>query len=316
MKMVVLEGSGVNPGDLSWETLENIGPVQIYPKTEHGQLKERVDGAEAIFLNRFTVGSAELDMMPQLRYIGIFGTGYNMIDLDACKKRGVTVCNVPHYSTFSVAQHAIAMLLEITNSVAYFNAGMKSGEWFGEKLGLPERGFYELCGKTLGIVGFGDIGRRIAGIAAAMGMTVIATSRTRTSGEEEGVRLCGLDEIFEKSDFISLNCPLNRQTEKLVNRQNIAKMKKGVVIINTSRGGVIDEAALAEALDSGRVLAAGLDVFADEPPKPGCPLLRARNCIKTPHVAWMAKEARIRLLEVTAENYRAFLQGRPKNVVG
>lgn len=320
MKIVILDGYTVNHGDLSWDDMKEFGEVTVYDRTDRNfeSIVSRIGDAEIVLENKINMTREIMDACPNLKYIGELATGYNNIDIAAAKEKGIVVTNIPAYSTASVAQLAIALLLEICHHTAHHNDLVHRGEWTS----CPDTMFYdhacpiiELSGKTLGIIGFGKIGQSVARIAKAMGMNVLAHSR---SVREEGKALAEyvpLDELLARSDVISLHCPLFPETQGIINAENIAKMKDGVIILNTSRGPLINEADLAEALKSGKVYAAGVDVVSVEPMQADNPLLSAPNCFITPHMAWMSTEARTRLITIAVNNIRAYLAGAPVNNV-
>ena len=320
MKIVILDGYTVNHGDLSWDGLKEFGDITVYDRTPKDlpTILSRIGDAEIVLENKMNMSREVMDGCPNLKYIGELATGYNNVDIAAAKEKGIVVSNIPSYSTQSVAQLAFALLLEICHRTAHHNDLVYQGEWTS----CPDSMFYdhnypliELSVKTLGIIGFGQIGQSVARIARAMGMNVITYSRTV---REEGKALAeyvSLDELFERSDVISLHCPLFPETKGIINADNIAKMKDGVIILNTSRGPLINEQDLADALKSGKVYAAGMDVVSVEPMQADNPLLSAPNCFITPHMAWMTKEARIRLIDIAVNNLRTFLDGKPINNV-
>lgn len=311
MKIVVLDGYAANPGDLSWAALEALGELTVYDRTAPEEVVARIGDAELVLTNKTELTRAQLAAAPKLRYVGVLATGYNVVDVAAARELGVTVTNVPAYSTDSVAQLAIALLLEICHHAGEHNRAVQNGRWSNN----PDYCFwdyplFELAGKTMGIIGYGRIGRRVAELARCLGMKVVAWTRT-----PRGPECVSLDELLRVSDVISLHCPLFAETRGLINRETIAKMKDGVILINTSRGPLIDDLALSEALKSGKVYAAGADVAAVEPIPADNPLLGLPNMIFTPHIAWATLEARTRLLDVAAKNAQAFLRGEPVNVV-
>lgn len=319
MKIVVLDGHAENPGDLSWHGLEMLGDVTVYERTDvHDEalIRARMGDAEAVYTNKTPLTGETIAAAPNLRFIGVLATGYNVVDLEAARRRDIPVCNVPAYGTQEVAQYAMALLLEICGSVGLHDRLVHEGKWAA----CPDFCFWEtpilgLAGKTMGIVGFGRIGRALGRMAAAMGMKVLA-SGSRPCPEGEAIAdYVPLEELLAKADVISLNCPLTPQTEGLINRQSIERMKPGVILINNGRGPLVMEQDLADALNCGRVYAAGLDVVSVEPIRPDNPLLTAKNCIITPHISWAARESRQRLMDIAVENLRAFLAGRPVNVV-
>lgn len=315
MRIVVLDGGTTNPGDISWEPLASLGDLTVYDDTPQEEAAARAKGAQALVLNRIKVTEEFLDSLPDLRFIGMLATGYNAIDTAAARQRGVTVCNVPGYCGDMVAQHALSLLLCLCENVHRYSSLVRDGEW-GKSLALNAGGapLFELAGKTLGIVGFGNIGRKMAGLGLALGMKVLVYGRTEKA-VPEGCKWVDLPTLFRESDGVSLHCPLTPETHHLVNRELLSLMKPTAFLINTARGGVVDSAALAEALNAGRLAGAGVDVLEQEPPAPDDPLLSAKNCVITPHLAWASREARIRLVDTVAENLRRFLAGDPQNVV-
>ncbi len=315
MNIVVLDGGTTNPGDLSWEPLERLGNLTVYHETPSQLVLERLRNAQAVILNRITLGREEFSHLPELRYVGTLATGYNTIDTQAAREFGVTVCNVPHYCEASVAQHALSLLLCLCNKVQRSSDLTRAGHWTqaveeSHQSLLP----VELAGKKLGVVGFGSTGQRMAQLGLALGMNVLLYSRTQKPAPE-GCRWVELETLFRESDVVSLHCPLTAETRGLVSRERLAMMKPTAFLINTARGAVVDEIALAQALNEGRLAGAGVDVFTQEPPAPDHPLLGAKNCVLTPHVAWATREARERLIDTVAENLRCYRQGKPQNVV-
>ena len=315
MEIVILDGFTLNPGDLSWESFEKLGNVTHYERSPSEDLvRRRSQPAEALIVNKIRMEKTLLKDLPNLKYIGVSATGYNIIDIKAAHAMGITVTNVPGYSTDSVAQHVFALLLEMTNRVGLHAKSTAKGEWSGGKdWSYVKRPIIELSGKTMGIVGLGSIGYKVAQISLAMGMKVIAFGpRPRNI---EGVTWVKLPELFKKSDVISLHCPLTKETHKIVDNRLLSLMKNTAYLINTSRGGLIHERDLAIALNEGRIAGAGLDVLSSEPPASDNPLLDARKCFITPHNAWASREARSRLLNQTAKNLDCFLKNGPINVV-
>ena len=320
MKIVILDGYTVNHGDLSWQGLKEFGELTVYNRTPNDiqTILERIGDADVVLENKVHMSREVIESCPNLKFIGELATGYNNVDIKAAKDKGIVVSNIPAYSTASVAQLTFALLLEICHHAAHHNDLVHQGKWTS----CPDSMFYdhtwpliELAGKTMGIIGFGKIGQSVAGIACALGMNVIAYSRTV---REEGKALADyvtLDELLSRADVISLHCPLFPETKEIINAGNIAKMKDGVIILNTGRGPLINEADLADALKTGKVYAAGVDVVSEEPMRADNPLLSAPNCIITPHMAWMPTEARIRLINIAVNNVRAFLSGQPINNV-
>lgn len=314
MKITVLDGYTENPGDLSWDWLEALGEASIYDCTPDGLIAERSAGCEIIITNKTPLRRETLEKLPELRYIGLLSTGYNVVDWEYCKEKGIPVCNIPTYSTSAVAQLTFALILEHTNHVALHSDSVMSGEWSNCKYFCYQKSpLAELDGKTLGIIGFGKIGKAVAVIARAFGMKVLA--HTNHPAPFDGVEFVTTDVLLAESDFVTLHCPLTPQTEGMVNAEFISKMKSSAVLINTSRGQVIDEQALADALNSGRLAGAGLDVLSAEPPKADNPLLGARNCLITPHIAWAGYETRARLMDICRHNVEAYLSGSPINCV-
>ena len=317
MKIVILDGFAANPGDLSWEGLERFGEVICYPRTTPEKLLERAADADVLLTNKTVLDRQTMENLPQLKMIGVLATGYNIVDTAAAKERGIVVCNVPAYSTDSVAQLIFAFLLQHANHVLEHTKSVQKGDW-AQSLDFsymvaPQT---ELAGKTIGFVGFGNVAQKTADIAAAFGMRVIANSRTMKGQENrKNFSWVGLDELCAQADYISVNCPLTPQTQGMINRDFLSKMKPSAMLINTSRGPVVAEQDLADALNHGVIAAAAVDVLSTEPPKADNPLLSARNIYFTPHIGWATKEARIRLLRITEENVEAFGKGCPQNVV-
>lgn len=317
MQIVNLDAYTTNPGDLSWKALEKFGTLTVYPRTSPDQIIERAKDAEILLINKTVITKEILDQLPKLKYIGLQSTGYNVVDCEAAKEKGITVCNIPSYSTDGVAQLVFAFILEIADGVALHDRAVKAGEWSRcPDFCFTKTQIFELRGKTIGIIGFGHIGRRVAEIAEAFGMQVQAYApRPKEKGVLQTLRFVDLDELLNTSDIITCHCPLTPETENLINAQNISKMKKSAILINTSRGPVIDEQALADALNEGRIAAAGLDVLKQEPSDPANPLLTAKNCFITPHIAWAAVETRKRLIDILVQNIACYLNGTPQNVV-
>lgn len=318
MKIVNLDGFTTNPGDLSWDGIKKLGDYTVYDRTSPEQIIERAKGAEILIVNKTIVTRQILDeLAPELKYIGLQSTGYNVVDCEYAKQLGITVCNIPSYSTNAVAQLVFSFILQITNEVTIHSDAVKSGEWCT----CPDFCFWkkpltELAEKTIGIIGFGAIGRKVAAIAEAFDMNVLAYSPSpKDKGELKTIKFVSLEEVLKNSDIITCHCPLNTHTQGLINKENISKMKKTAIFINTSRGPVVDEQALADALNNGDILAAGLDVLKTEPANKDNPLLTAKNCYITPHIAWAAKETRARLLKILEENIIAYLEGHPQNVI-
>ena len=318
MKIVVLDGYTENPGDLSWEGLRQLGELTVYDRTTGGiaETIERIGDAQAVYTNKTPLPREVFDACPSIRFVGVLATGYNVIDIRAARERNIPVANVPSYGTDAVGQFAIGLLLEICHHIGHHNQAVHEGAW--EK--NPDWCFWdypliELAGKTMGIVGFGRIGQATGRMAKALGMRVIANDKYESESGRAIASYVDRDTLFRESDVIALHCPLFPDTEGLINRENIGKMKDGVIILNNSRGQLVVEKDLAEALNSGKVYAAGLDVVSTEPIKGDNPLLRAKNCIITPHISWAPKESRARLMEIAVGNLRAFLEGETVNVV-
>lgn len=316
MKLVVLDGYTLNPGDLTWEGLEKFGDLTVYDRTPEDKIVERIGDAEIVFTNKVPITRETLDKT-NIKYIGVLATGYNIVDVEAAKEKEIVVTNVPTYGTDSVAQMVFAHILEICHHVAAHSEAVKNGEWTNN----PDWCFWkypliELSGKTIGIIGFGRIGQAVGRIAQAFGMKVLAYDKYQNKDlENETLKYVELDELLANSDVISLHCPLFDENKGMINKNTIAKMKDGVIIINTSRGPLIVEEDLAEALNSGKVYAAGLDVVSEEPIKADNPLLKAKNIFITPHIAWAPKESRQRLMDIAVNNLKKFLEGCPVNVV-
>lgn len=320
MKIVVLDGHALNPGDLSWDGLRVLGDVTVYERTPVEQIVERAAGAWAVLTNKTVLSAATLAALPDLRYIGVLATGYNVVDVEAAARQGIAVTNVPAYGAASVAQLVFALLLEMCSQVGHHARLVREGAWTrSPDFAFWDRPLIELEGLTLGIVGFGDIGRKVAALGRAFGMKILAHTRHpekyREHPEGTQVEFVGLDELFARADAVSLHCPLTAETEKLVDARRLALMKASARLINTGRGALVDEAALAAALNGGRLAGAGLDVLCQEPPPADNPLLQAQNCFITPHVAWATGAARSRLLAGAVANLREFLTGAPRNVV-
>lgn len=315
-KIVVLDGYAMNPGDLSFAGLEALGDCTVYDFTRPEEVISRAQDAEMVLTNKTRLTAEMIAAMPKLEYIGVLATGYNNVDIEAARQRGIVVANVPAYSTASVAQLAFAHILNITMQVQHHSEEVHKGRWMRNRdFCFWDNTLIELEGKTIGLVGFGNTGQATAAIALGFGMKVLAYTSKSQDKLPEGVRSVSLDELFSSSDIVSLHCPLTPETRGLVNAERIAQMKSTAILINTSRGPVVDERALADALNAGRLYAAGVDVLSSEPPKADNPLLTAKNCYITPHIAWATKEARERLMAITTENVRAFLIGHPINDV-
>lgn len=318
MKLVITDGYCENPGDLSWEPLKQFGELVIYDRTEDDEDKiiDRIGDADIAIINKVPITERIMDACPNLKAIAILATGYNVVDIDAARKRGIPVCNVPAYGTDAVAEFAMSLLLELCHHVGHHADAVKEGRWES----CPDFCFWDyplmdLHGKTMGIIGFGRIGRTTGKLANAFGMKVLTTGSRPTPEGEALADYVDLDTLLARSDVIALHCPLLPGTKNIICRENIEKMKDGVIIINNARGGCVVEQDLADALNSGKVAAAGLDVVSTEPISGDNPLLRAKNCIITPHISWASRECRQRILDTTVENVRSFVAGTPKNVV-
>lgn len=317
MKIVILDGTALNPGDLSYDCINQFGDVTYYDHTEgEGQTIERIGDNEIILVNKVPITENVLAACPNIKLICVQATGYNIVDCDACAKRGIPVTNVPSYGTAAVAQFTLALMLELCHRIGLHNHSVHQGDWIKSSNFCywltPQM---ELAGKTLGIIGFGRIGRAVGQLAKAFGMRVIAYSRSECAEGSQIAEYVDLDTLFAESDFVSLHCPQFAETEKIINAQAIAKMKDGAMLINTARGGLVDEPALVEALQTGKLRGAAVDVVSQEPMRADNPLLATRKCIITPHIAWAPVESRQRLLDCVVENIRAFLNGTPQNVV-
>jgi glycerate dehydrogenase len=319
MKIVILDGYTENPGDLSWKGFEDLGELKVYERTPVDQpqtIRERIGAAEAVITNKTPISKETLDACGGIKYIGVLATGYNVVDTAAAKQKGIPVCNIPTYGTAAVGQFAIALLLEICHHIGHHDRAVHEGRW--EKnidWCFWDYPLIELADKTLGIVGFGRIGQTTGKIAGALGMKVIAHDEIESEAGRAIAPYVGLDRLFAESDVIALHCPLFPSTQGIINKNTIAKMKDGVIIINNSRGPLVVEQDLADALASGKVAAAGLDVVSTEPIKGDNPLLKAKNCIITPHISWASKESRQRLMDIAVDGLKAFIAGKPINVV-
>lgn len=322
MKIVVLDGYTLNPGDLSWDRLEELGEVDIYDRTSYSiwgkqLIIDRCKDAEIVLTNKTPLDKGIIDCLPNLKYIGVMATGFNVVDVQAAKERGVIVTNIPTYGTAAVAQMTIALLLEMCHHVGSHSDAVFNGDWARN----PDWCFWnypliELAGKTIGLIGYGRIGQNVGQIAQALGMNVLANSNNpKLHLENENMKYVDLYELLEKSDVISLHCPLLKSTEGMINKDTISKMKENVMIINTSRGQLIVEEDLARALNEGRIAGAAVDVVSSEPIDSENPLLKAKNCLITPHISWAPKESRTRLMNLVLDNIESYLRGKPNNVV-
>jgi len=318
MTIVVLDGYVANPSDLSWDGLKELGDLTVYERTSPDEVLERAQGAQVITTNKVLITAELMDQLPELQYIGVLATGYNVVDIPAARKRGIVVTNIPAYSTMSVAQLVMAHLLNITNQVALHSQAVTEGKWqtcmdFSFTL-TPQ---IELDGKIFGIVGLGNTGTAAARIAQSFGMRVLAySSKSAATLAALGIdKADSYEQLFRESDVLSLHCPLTEDTHHLVNAERLSWMKPTSILINTGRGPLIDENSLADALNQGRIMGAGVDVLQEEPPRKGSPLIGARNCFITPHIAWATQAARSRLIKIAVANVKAFIEGKPQNVV-
>jgi len=316
MKIVVLDGFALNPGDLSWEGLTQLGECKVYDRTKPGEVFNRIKNAAVVITNKAVIDEPLIEKLPDLRYIGVTATGYNVVDVEAASRKGIMVTNIPAYSTDSVAQLVFSHILNVVNRVEMHANSVTSGEWIRS----PDFAYWkspqmELAGKTLGIVGFGRIGRKVAEIGLAFGMKVIFHNRSKVTDAPVDVSQLTMEEVFAESDVLSLNCPLSAENSGFVNQKLLRTMKHSAILINTVRGGLVNEADLAIALNGRIIAAAGLDVMSTEPPKPDNPLFSAKNCFITPHIAWATLEARQRLMNITVENLHCFISGKAQNVV-
>lgn len=317
MKIVVLDGYTENPGDLSWDELGALGELTVYDRTPEDKIVERISDAEAIYINKVPITKETISACPNLKFIGVLATGYNVVDTEAAKEAGIVVTNIPTYGTDAVAQYTIALLLELCHHIGEHSDSVKRGEWTNNKdWTYWLHPLVELAGKTLGVIGFGRIGQRTAEIAQAFKMNILAhTPNPDQELESDTLKFVDLDDLYANSDVITLHVPLLPSTEGIINKDSISKMKDGVMIINDSRGGLIVEEDLRDALNSGKVAGAAVDVVSTEPIKEDNPLLEANNIIITPHIAWAPKESRQRLMDVAVDNLRAYINGKPQNVV-
>lgn len=317
MKIVVLDGYAANPGDVSWEAMQSLGELTVYDRTAPDEVLERVAEADAVLTNKVVITAAMMAQLPALKYIGVLATGYNVVDVKAAREQGIIVTNIPAYSTDSVAQLTFAHILNITHRVGHYAIQNRQGRWSSN----PDFVYWdtpliELSGKTMGIVGLGSIGMKVATIARQFGMDVFALTSKNSSDLPQGLQKTTLDGLLAISDVLSLHCPLTDDTYHLIDAKALSKMKPGAILINTGRGPLVDEEAVAKALDSGQLMAYGADVMSVEPPQPSNPLLRCPNAYLTPHIAWATFEARQRLMQIAVDNLQCFIDGQPQNVVG
>ena len=316
MKIVILDGYTANPGDLTWKELEEMGELTVYDRTSPSETVARAAEADIVLTNKVIIGKTEMEQLPSLKYIGVLATGYNVVDIEAAHERGIIVTNVPAYSTESVAQMVFAHLLTVTNRTEHYAIQNRNGKWSSNPdFSYQDTKVMELAGKTFGIVGLGNIGRRVAQIALAFGMKVKAFTSKPAEALPEGIAKADMKELFSTSDVISLHCPLTADTRYLINTESLGWMKNSAIVINTGRGPLVDDQAVADALADGKIAAYCADVLTEEPPKADNPLLAQENAYTTPHIAWATYEARIRLIQVASNNVRAFINGTPQNVV-
>ncbi|MEG1503815.1 MAG: D-2-hydroxyacid dehydrogenase [Enterococcus sp.] len=318
MKIVVLDGYALNPGDLSWAAFESLGDITVYARTsvtDQQEIVQRIGDAEVVLTNKTPIDESILAQVPQLKYIGVIATGYNVVDIEAAKKRGILVTNIPAYGTEAVAQFTFALLLEIVNQVGLHNESVHQGDWQKSvDFTYQKAPLIELKAKTIGLIGYGAIAQTVAKIAHAFEMQIIFWNH-RPKESLDWAEQVSLDELYQQADIISLHVPQTNETQHMIDQSAIPKMKDGVILINTARGGLLEESAVAAALNTGKIYAAGVDVVAEEPMNSENPLLTAKNCFITPHIAWGAKETRARLMAIAADNLVQFLNGKPKNVV-
>ncbi len=317
MKIVILDGYTLNPGDLSWDALKALGDLVVYDRTPADKVAEHAAGAEVVFTNKTPVNEDALNQLPELKFIGVLATGYNIVNTEVAKSKGIVVANVPGYGTTSVVQLTFALLLELCLHVQRHSDSVRDGKWSrSADFCFWDFPLMELSGKTMGIIGFGNIGQQVGDVATAFGMKIIGNSRTRTDqGRRTNFRWADIPELLQQSDVVSIHCPLFPETKGLINKESLQLMKSSAFLLNTSRGPIIVDEDLANALNNDVIAGAGIDVLSVEPPPPGNPLFTAKNCLITPHIAWATKEARIRLMDTTVSNLSAFLQGNPVNVV-
>ena len=316
VRIVILDGYTANPGDLSWKELETLGQLTVYERTKPEETVARAAEADVVLTNKVIIGKAEMEQLPHLKYIGVLATGYNVVDIKAAHKRGIIVTNVPAYSTESVAQMVFAHLLTVTNRTEHYAILNREGRWTtNPDFSYSDTLLTEIAGKTIGIVGLGNIGKRVAQIALAFGMKVKAFTSKAADALPDGIQKADMQELFSTADIISLHCPLTDDTKHLINTDTIGLMKKTAIVINTGRGPLVDDQAVADALKNKRIAAYCADVLTEEPPREDNPILKQQNAYITPHIAWATVDARIRLLNVAIENVRTFLNGTPQNVV-
>ena len=316
MQIVVLDGYTLNPGDLNWDGLKQLGSCVIHDRTPANQIIERASEAEIVLTNKTVLSRETILALPKLKYIGVLATGYNVVDIAAAKERGIPVTNIPDYGTHSVAQFTFALLLELAHRVGHHAQTVRDGRWVrSADFCYWDHPLIELHGLTLGVIGFGKIGRAVAKLGDAFGMKVLVHNRSEPKDFPPQFELSALDGLLARSDVVSLHCPLTADNKRFINAQRLGLMKPSAFLINTSRGPLLDERAVADALNSGKIAGAAVDVLSVEPPKADNPLFTAKNCFVTPHIAWATRAARARLMDIAVENIRAFLAGTPRNVV-
>lgn len=317
MKIVVLDGYALNPGDLNWNEFENSGALEVYDRTSPNEILHRAADADVLMTNKTPIGKDVLHQLPRLKYIGVLATGYNIIDIEAATKKGVVVSNIPDYGSYSVAQLTMALLLEFCHHVQRHSDSARDGKWAASKDWCYwDYPLVELAGKTMGIIGFGSIGQKVGDMASAFGMNIMGSARNHhAQPHRKNFRWSNIPDLLEQSDVVSIHCPLTPETKGLINKATLSRMKKTAYLLNTSRGPIVVDDHLADALNQGVIAGAGIDVLSVEPPAKENPLFAAKNCIITPHIAWATKEARARLMEMAARNLKAFIDGSPTNVV-
>ena len=316
MNIVILDGFAANPGDLDWRWLEQYGTLTVYDRTPEAQIVDRAKDAGIVILNKTPISRETLARLPEVKLIAVLATGYNIVDVDACRERGVLVANIPSYSVSAVAQQVFAFILEFANRVGLHTASVTAGEWAANPdFSYQKAPTSELLGKTIGIVGYGRIGRRVAALAKAFEMRVLVNTAHPEKYPDADVAFLPLDELLPQCDFVTVHCPMTPETDRFVNADFLAKMKDGAFLVNTSRGGELDEQAVADALNRGKLAGAGVDVLSTEPPRADNPLLSAKNIFITPHIAWASYETRVRLMDILKENIRGFVEGHPVNIV-
>lgn len=316
INIVELDGYAANPGDLSWEPLKQLGNLKVYPRTAPDEVVERSKDADIVLINKINFSDEVMAQLPRLKYIGVLATGYNVVDVEAARRRNIIVTNIPAYSTASVVQHTFALLLNITNQVDHYAGKNRLGRWSNNPdFCYWDEPLHELAGKTMGIVGLGNIGMRVARLAMNFGMDVFAVTSKHSADLPQGIQKTTLQGLLGVSDVVSLHCPLTKDTYQLINEENISSMKPGAILLNTGRGPLVDEVAVANALHEGKLGAYGADVMCEEPPKADNPLFKEKRAFITPHIAWATVEARQRLMNICVENIRSFLNGEPINRV-